>query len=183
MASSIYSVVIFTAYKTVLPRTLALEFDGVKSLEDVYRLHWLPLLPLMAGFGGAVKEFVFTPALVVVRVCFTHSLPSVHLYLTLLTLIPTIKLPTPQDVLNASFNASTATLLETIRYNFWGFSTRTKTILKRTLILMAVSGAHTFVQTWFTLEGVSVKGASVYAGVWVVAAAAAGGALGFVGAV
>lgn len=93
------------------------------------------------------------------------------------------KLPTPQDVLNAKFDPLSATLLETIRYNFWGFSTRTKTILKRTAILMAVSGAHTFVQTWFTLEGVAIRGASVYAGVWVVAAALAGGALGLVGAV
>jgi len=66
LASAIYSVTIFTAYKTVLPRILALDFEGIKSLEDVYRLHWLPLLPLMAGFGAAVKEFVFTPALVVV---------------------------------------------------------------------------------------------------------------------
>jgi hypothetical protein len=48
---------------------------------------------------------------------------------------------------------------------------------------MAVSGAHTFVQTWFTLEGVSVKGAGTYACVWVVAAALAGGALGLVGAI
>lgn len=48
---------------------------------------------------------------------------------------------------------------------------------------MAVSGAHTFVQTWFTLEGVGIKGATVYAGVWVVAAGLAGAALGLVGAV
>lgn len=66
LAAAIYSVTIFTAYKTVLPSALALHFEGIKSLEDVYRAHWLPLLPLMAAFGGAVKEFVFTPALVVV---------------------------------------------------------------------------------------------------------------------
>lgn len=48
---------------------------------------------------------------------------------------------------------------------------------------MFVSGMHTLVQTWFTLEGVEFKGASVYAGIWVVAAGLAGGALGLVGAV
>lgn len=48
---------------------------------------------------------------------------------------------------------------------------------------MFVSGMHTFVQTWVTLEGVEAWGAAAYSGVWVGAAAVAGGVMGLVGAV
>ena len=48
---------------------------------------------------------------------------------------------------------------------------------------MFVSGMHTFVQTWVTLEGVEARGAAAYAAVWVVAAGLAGGVMGLVGAV
>lgn len=68
-------------------------------------------------------------------------------------------------------------------YNIWGYSTRTKTVIKRTAILMFVSGMHTFVQTWVTLEGVEAWGAAIYSGVWVGAAAVAGAVMGLVGAV
>jgi len=47
---------------------------------------------------------------------------------------------------------------------------------------MLVSGVHTFVQTWVTIEGVEAKGAAAYSAVWVVAAGITGIALGVVSA-
>ena len=48
---------------------------------------------------------------------------------------------------------------------------------------MFVSGMHTFVQTWVTLEGVEAWGAVAYSVIWVVAAGTTGAALGLVCAV
>lgn len=55
--------------------------------------------------------------------------------------------------------------------------------LHRTAVLVLVSGVNTFVQSWVTIEGVEPLGAAAYAGIWVVAAAISGAALGVVGAV
>jgi len=55
--------------------------------------------------------------------------------------------------------------------------------LCRTAALVLVSGVNTFVQSWVTIEGVEALGAAAYAGIWVVAPAISGVALGIVGAV
>jgi len=72
---------------------------------------------------------------------------------------------------------------DTLWWNVWGFSDKTKVVIKRTAALVLVSGVNTFVQSWVTVEGVEPLGAAAYAGIWVVAAAISGGALGIVGAV
>lgn len=56
-------------------------------------------------------------------------------------------------------------------------------VIKRTLLLMLVSGLNTFVQTAITIEGVEARGAVAYSLVWVVAAAITGMALGLTSAV
>lgn len=81
------------------------------------------------------------------------------------------------------FNPETATLGETVWYNVWGYSKRTKTVITRTVTLMLVSGVNTFVQTFVTTEGVEARGALGYSAVWVVAGGVTGVALGIVGAV
>jgi hypothetical protein len=81
------------------------------------------------------------------------------------------------------FDPENATLGETIWWNLWGWSEKTKIVIKRTATLMLVTGVNTFVQTYITIEGVEALGALAYSAVWVVAAAICGGALGAVGAV
>jgi len=72
---------------------------------------------------------------------------------------------------------------ETIRYNLWGYETRTRVVIQRTAVLMFVSGMNTFVQTFVTVNGVEVTGSAIYSAVWIVAAGISGSALGVVGAV
>jgi len=76
-----------------------------------------------------------------------------------------------------------ATLAETVLYNVWGYSSRTKMVLKRTVALVLISGVNTFVQTFVTVKGVEPTGAVAYSAVWTVAAGITGAALGVVGAV
>ena len=76
-----------------------------------------------------------------------------------------------------------ASLSETFWYNVWGYSERTRVVVKRTAVLMLVSGLNTFVQTFVTMEGVEAVGAAAYSGVWVLASAVTGLALGVVSAV
>ncbi|TVY56617.1 hypothetical protein LSUE1_G009281, partial [Lachnellula suecica] len=113
----------------------------------------ITLLPLALGLGVAAKSFVFTPA------------AAADIYV------------------DRRFDASKASLRETLMWNFWGYDGRTKMILARTAALVLVTGGNTFVQTWGTVEGVETLGAGVYAGVWALAAGLVGAALGVVGAV
>ncbi|KAI9744682.1 MAG: hypothetical protein M4579_007687, partial [Chaenotheca gracillima] len=85
------------------------------------------------------------------------------------------------DALASAFNPETATLLETLRHNFWGFPKRTKVIITRTATLIAVSGLNTWMQTFVTVEGVESAGAVGWTGMWVVAEALTGFALWWIG--
>jgi len=89
---------------------------------------------------------------------------------------------TEEDRKWAAFDPQTATLSETLWYNLWGFTEKTKVVVKRTAALALISGINTFVQTFGTIEGVEAKGAIAYSGVWVAAAAFSGIALGATGA-
>jgi hypothetical protein len=153
LAGSIYSVVIYSSYATYLPVYLATYYTGLPSLTAVYTSSPISLLPLCILLGIATKSFIFTPAAAIAAEKKTAFVPS------------------------------KATLGETFWWNLWGFDSKTKMVIKRTAVLVLVSGGNTFVQTWVTLEGVEVLGAVAYAVVWAVAGAVAGGALGVVGAV
>lgn len=153
LAGSIYSVVIYSAYATFLPVYLATYYEGLPSLAAAYSSTPISLLPLCLLLGVATKSFIFTPAAAVAADKKTVFVPA------------------------------NATLGETVWWNLWGFNSKTKIVIKRTAVLVLISGANTFVQTWVTVEGVEVLGAVAYAAVWAVASAVAGGALGVVGAV
>ena len=78
------------------------------------------------------------------------------------------------DIRNEAFNPETATLSETVRYNAWGFSKRTRTMIKRTATLVTVTALNTWLQTYVTIEGSESYGAAGWSGVWALAAALAG---------
>ena len=85
------------------------------------------------------------------------------------------------DKKTATFNPTTATLGETVVYNLWGYSHRTRTLIKRTATLVVVGGAHTVLQTYGSLEGAELLGAVGWSSVWGLAAALTGAAFVWVG--
>ncbi|TAQ84231.1 hypothetical protein B7494_g7448 [Chlorociboria aeruginascens] len=155
LAAAIYSVTLYAAYTSYLPVYLVTYFSGIPSVAAAHSATPITLFPLMLVLGLATRSFIFTPS--------TASSSS-------------SSRATPFDPLTASFG-------RTLEYNFWGYSERTKVIIKRTAALVVVSGVNTFIQTFVTVEGVEATGAIAYSGVFAVAAAISGIALGIVGAV
>jgi hypothetical protein len=156
LAGIIYSLAIYISYVLFLPEYLVTYFSDLPTIEVAHRATYLTLLPVTLIFGAAIRSFIFTPAVDAV--------------------------PTRAELEAAKFDPETATLGETLWWNIWGFEKRTKVVIKRTVVLMLISGVNTFVQCYWTIRGVEAKGAAVYSGVWVVAAGVTGAALGFVGA-
>ncbi|EKD13080.1 uncharacterized protein L3040_007163 [Drepanopeziza brunnea f. sp. 'multigermtubi'] len=157
LVALIYAVTVYTSYATFLPVYLATYFEGIPSMTAAYASSFVAILPTTLVLGVAARSFIFTPAV-------TFA-------------------PSSRDAKNAAFNPETATLADTFWHNVWGFSARTKVVIKRTATVMLVTGLNTFVQTFVTVEGVEVMGAVVYSGVWVAAAGLTGVALGLVSAV
>ncbi|KAI1762484.1 hypothetical protein GGR53DRAFT_415974 [Hypoxylon sp. FL1150] len=81
------------------------------------------------------------------------------------------------------FDPVRASLPETVRWNFWGWSEQTKLVIRRTALLMLVSGVNTFLQTRLTVDGVETPGALAWSSVWVLGAAVTGLGLAVVGSV
>jgi hypothetical protein len=157
LSASIYAVTLYISYLSFLPTTLVTYFNDIPTIAATHSSTPISLIPITLVLGLAARSFIFTPA--------TALSPSLG------------------DARRSAFNPATATLGETFFHNVWGFSPRTKAVIKRTALLAAVSGYNTFLQTYFTVEGVEAQGAVVYAGVWSFAAVATGLSLGVVGAV
>ncbi|KAL0931866.1 uncharacterized protein CTRU02_212819 [Colletotrichum truncatum] len=155
LAAGTYSFTLFTAYKTFLPTNLVLYFEGLPNLAPAYTANFLTTLPVTLAFGIAAKTYIFTP------------------------FVATGK--TAEDGKLEEFDPATATLGETLAWNFWGYTTRAKVVILRTTVAMILTGVNTYLQTFMTINGVESYGAAVYAGVWVAAAFLAGVGLGFVG--
>ena len=148
LAAGIYGVTVYGSFATWLPVHLVIYFDGI---HDISAAHSAALPFLIASFlpvGYAAREFIFTPA--------TGTKRDLG------------------DIKSLAFNPETATLLETVQYNVWGYSKRTRTLIKRTATLAALSGLNTWLQVYFTIEGTEGYGAAGWAAVWATAAAVTG---------
>ncbi|KAF8864194.1 hypothetical protein BDZ45DRAFT_669757 [Acephala macrosclerotiorum] len=156
LAACIYSVTLYTAYASYLPVYLVTYFSEIKTVAATHNSTPFTLFPITLLLGVAARSFIFTPA--------AASAPSTA------------------DAKLAAFNPASATLGETLWHNVWGFTTRTKIVIKRTATLMLIVGTTTFVQTFFTVKGVEAVGAVAYSGVWTLAAGITGAVLGLVGA-
>ncbi|OTA60451.1 hypothetical protein K449DRAFT_83128 [Hypoxylon sp. EC38] len=154
LAGAIYSVTLFFAYATYLPSYLVVHFTSLPSIASAHEATYVGLLPVTLVLGFAARAFVFTPA---------EATP----------------IPTKEDW--NKFDPVNASLKETVRWNFWGWTPPTKVVIQRTVLLMLVTGMNTFLQTRFTIEGVETPGAAAWSGVWVLAAAVTGLGLGAVG--
>jgi hypothetical protein len=153
LAAAIYSVTLYGAYASYLPVYLVSYFENIPSIAAAHAATPISLLPLTMALGLAARSFIFIPA---AAASSTEAAP---------------------------LDTESASLSETFWYNIWGYSKRTKVVISRTAALMLVSGVNTFVQTFFTLEGVEATGAAAYSAVWVLASGITGLALGVVSAV
>ncbi|KAI1089647.1 hypothetical protein F5B19DRAFT_466228 [Rostrohypoxylon terebratum] len=156
LAGAIYSVTLFFAYATYLPTYLVVYFTSLPSITSAHEATYVGLLPVTIVLGFAAQVFVFTPAEGTVA---------------------------PESDDKEKFDPVSASLAETMRWNFWGWSVQTKVVIQRTALLMLVTGTNTFLQTRYTIEGVETPGAAAWSSVWVLAAAVTGVGLGAVGGV
>ena len=155
LAAGIYGIVLYSSFATWLPTHLILHFDGLRDLTGAYEATVALLLPAFIPSGIAAKSFLFTPS--------TGARADLG------------------DIKNSAFNPETATLWETVLYNLWGYSKRTRTIIKRTATLAAVVYLNTFLQVFVTVEGADAIGAAGWACVWATATVLTGSALWWVG--
>ncbi|KAG4222753.1 hypothetical protein PC116_g28774 [Phytophthora cactorum] len=137
----------------LLPSYLVVYFTSLPTIASAHETTYVGLLPVTLALGFAARAFIFTPA---------EATASSR---------------------DKPFDPVSASLRETVRWNFWGWSAQTKVVIQRTALLMLISGADTFVQTRFTVKGVETPGAAAWSSVWVIAAAVTGLALGAVGSV
>ncbi|KAI2642639.1 hypothetical protein GGS21DRAFT_498873 [Xylaria nigripes] len=157
LAGAIYSVTLLFAYTTYLPAYLVMYFVDLPSLVRAHESTYVGLLPVTIALGFAARVFIFTPAEATER--------------------------TSTDEKIDAFNPGKATLGETLQWNFLGWSSRAKVAMKRTALVMAVTGIHTFLQTRLTISGVETIGALAWSSVWVLASGVTGLALSAVGGV
>ncbi|KAL2168179.1 hypothetical protein VTG60DRAFT_296 [Thermothelomyces hinnuleus] len=158
----VYSVVLFLAGRFVLPNTLVLYFEGIPTIQPAADATLLgfgspttQLLSLL--FGLAARTFIFTP----------------------LVTTPT----TAEDRKNAEFDPVSASLGQTVAWNLWGYTTRTKVSLIRTAVAMLFTAVGTYLDTVLVISGVEPYGAAVYASVWVIATLVTGLSLRYVGSI
>ncbi|KAL9603244.1 MAG: hypothetical protein Q9219_001265 [cf. Caloplaca sp. 3 TL-2023] len=155
LAAAVYGLVVYGSFRGWLPKYLILHFEGLKDLSGA---HEAALPFITAGFilsGYAAQSFLFMPAL--------GAQPDVH------------------DMHMAEFDPETATLGQTIWYNVWGYSKRSRTLIKRTATLALASAMQTGLRTYITVEGVELAGAAGWAAMWAAAAVLIGGVFWWVG--
>jgi len=154
-AAGIYGVVVLASYLTWLPEYLVNHFDGIRDISGVHNTNFPWLVCSYVPMGFAAKVFIFTSS--------TAAKPDAY------------------DKEIARFDPETATLVETVIYNLWGYPKRTRTVIKRTATVVAVSGLHTWLQTYVVIEGAEGLGAAGWSSVWAVAASLTGVAFWWVG--
>ena len=142
-AAGVYGVVIYGSVRTWLPVFLVTHFEGLRDLGGVHDAIFGIIVVGCVFNGYAAMTFIFTPSMGAT--------------------------PDTRDARNAAFNPATATFGETVKYNIWGHSKRTRTLIKRTLAAIAASGGHTLLQMYLVVEGVEATGAAGWAAMWAVA--------------
>ncbi|KAL2201382.1 hypothetical protein P885DRAFT_25770 [Corynascus similis CBS 632.67] len=161
-SSLVYSVVLFLAGRYLLPNTLVLYFEGIPTIQPAADASFLGLGSPMTQFlsllsGLAARTFIFTPLVTTPR--------------------------TAEDRKNADFDPVSASLGQTVAWNLWGYTTRTKVSLIRTAVAILFTAVGTYLDTALVISGVEPYGAAVYAGVWAVAALVTGLSLRYVGSI
>lgn len=141
LASGVYVTVIYTALKSGKLTTFMSTHFEILTLTKAHEESTIKLAGKLATMAYAAKEFFLNPSIAVQ---------------------PQSGAATPQEV----FDASTATLPQTVKHNVWYFSKRTRTLIQQTAIANAFMFVNT-VQKAMTLKNTEVLGAVGYASIWV----------------
>ena len=155
LAAGIYGLVVYGSFATWLPVYLVTHFDGLRDISGAHDARLPFLIASFVPVGIAAKSFLFTPA--------TGAKSDLG------------------DIKAKSFNPETATLAETVEYNVWGYSKRTRTMITRTGTLAAVTFLNTWLQGAVTLEGAESAGPAGWAAIWASGAILTGTAFWWVG--
>ncbi|KAK1239752.1 hypothetical protein MKX07_001206 [Trichoderma sp. CBMAI-0711] len=155
LSTSIYSVVLVSSLRFLLPSIFVVHFEGLRNLEPAYSASYLAVLPVTLLFGIAASTFIFPPFATTGK--------------------------TKEDERVTNFDPAEASLGETVWWNFWGYTTKAKVAIGRTAVTLLVTGVNTYLACAMTIPGVEPEGAAAYAGVWVFAALCTGLGLGVVG--
>ncbi|KAK4186552.1 hypothetical protein QBC35DRAFT_267425 [Podospora australis] len=161
-AGLVYSVVLYLASRTFLPTTLVVHFNGIPTIKPATDAAFLgfgspttQILSLL--FGLAARSFIFEPVV---------TTPA-----------------TSQDQEVAKFDPVNATLKQTVAWNLWGYTTRSKVCIVRTSLAMLFTAVGTYLDTALAINGVESYGAVTYAGIWVISALVTGLSLKYVGSI
>ncbi|KAL8803536.1 MAG: hypothetical protein Q9182_003137 [Xanthomendoza sp. 2 TL-2023] len=155
LAAALYGIVIYGSFRSWLPGFLIVHFEGLKDLSGAYEAALPGVTTAFLISGYSAQNFLFMPAL--------GAKPDAH------------------DIQMAEFDPETATLSQTIWYNIWGYSKRSRTLIKRTVTLVLVSAMQTGLRTFITIEGVDLVGAAGWAAMWAIAATVVGSGFWWVG--
>ncbi|PNY28679.1 Uncharacterized protein TCAP_01389 [Tolypocladium capitatum] len=155
LSTGIYTVVLVLSLRFLLPRMLAVYFTHLPSLEPAYTATYAAVLPVTVLFGAAASTFIFAP--------FATTGKS------------------EDDDKIGQFDPVKASLQQTVWWNFWGYTAKTKVVIRRTAAAVFVTGVSTYLACTMSIHGIESTGAIAYAAVWVFAALCAGLGLGLVG--
>ncbi|KAJ4144720.1 hypothetical protein LMH87_003592 [Akanthomyces muscarius] len=155
LSTNVYAAVVSLSLRFLLPRVFVLYFHGIPTVAPAYSASFLALLPTALFFGVAASKFIFAP------------------YVT------TGK--SKEDEKIRQFDPVQASLRETVWWNFWGYTLRSRIVITRTAIVTVMTAVSTYLALAIAIDGVSCLGAATYALVWASATAGTGLALGLVG--
>lgn len=174
-AAFVYAISLVTSYRLpVLLPYLAFSFDGLDTFEIAHEWAASPAfgprsIPALAAtllpLGFAARALLFTPA---------ATIPPAH---AAGDIIPAEKTEdadeTETETAVATFNPVTASLGETIRHNLAPpaavTDTRTRVLVFRTLVVVAVGLANAAIRTGGTVRGGEVYGGLAWGTVWAIA--------------
>lgn len=155
LSSAIYAVTLVLSLTKILPSILAVHFAGLPTLVPAYEASYFSTIPVTLAFGFAASVFIFAP--------FAAAGPV------------------PEDEKLKDFDPASATLGETVYTNVWGYTAKTKVVIRRTTVAVLVTAVNTYLACTMTIYGIRSTGALAYAGVWAFAALCTGLGLGLVG--
>ena len=144
LAAGVYGVVVFGSFKTWVPKFFVTHFEGIKDITSLYNSQFVLLCAAFIPTGAAAKTFLFTPS--------TAAKSDAY------------------DLEVEAFDAEHATLTETLLHNIYGHSKRVRILGQRSLILAAVVGFHTWLQTYLVVDGAEGIGAVGWSSIWSAAA-------------
>lgn len=154
-ATGVYSVVLLASFGTWMPKYLVTHFEGIKDISTLRSSTFLVLCATLFPTGLAAKTFLFTPAEAAKTDAYDNKI--------------------------AAFDAETASLSETLIHNVWGYSSRIRTLMRRTGVLIGLVGLHTWLHLYVAVEGAEGFGAAGWSSVWMIAATLTGIGFAWVG--